>query len=417
VRAKITDWDKEANFLPHFSFVILCYNNWDTSKQAITSLIESLNPSYYQRGVEIIVVNNGSTDETAFGSLQLQRTYKEQVQIKILQNEENLGYPAGINSGLAHCNGEIITVLNNDLVFPENWFDGLIKTLGTDPTIGAVAPYLSYASGSQHVGINCNSLEEMNEFAKFFMTRNKEKVIYVDRVIGACMVFKRSVIEIIGGNDLWYGIGNFDDDDWTMRLRIAGFNIALVGSSFVHHLGSVSFNKDPYLFNNALLTNYQKFLKKWNIRTWDHVVKEKIIAETAFHKKHHFCPIRIEQFTEPNKKFESNTGKLNLLYVADWTNPKSEWKKKLNEIMSYDLDGVKIFFWVPSNYYEGPTIREEIYDLVPNGNIDIDLMDNIIPHIELLKFLSDFDVFVKIEGDFVNKNFKKLAQHLSLDLI
>ena len=46
--------------MPHYSFVILCYNNWNLSKQAITSLIESLNPSYFERGIELIIVNNGS---------------------------------------------------------------------------------------------------------------------------------------------------------------------------------------------------------------------------------------------------------------------------------------------------------------------------------------------------------------------
>ena len=52
--------------MPYYSFVILCYNNWNLSKQAITSLIESLHPSYFERGIELIIVNNGSVDETPF---------------------------------------------------------------------------------------------------------------------------------------------------------------------------------------------------------------------------------------------------------------------------------------------------------------------------------------------------------------
>ena len=71
--------------------------------------------------------------------LKLKRKYKDLIQIKTIHNDENLGYPVGINCGLEHCKGEIITILNNDLVFPENWFDGLVKTIENDSTIGAVA--------------------------------------------------------------------------------------------------------------------------------------------------------------------------------------------------------------------------------------------------------------------------------------
>ena len=397
--------------------MILCYNNWIFSKQAITSLIESLNPSYFESGIEVIIVDNGSTDETACGLLKLERKYKEQIQIKIVHNEENLGYPVGINCGLEQCNGEIITVLNNDLVFPENWFDGLVKTLEHDPTIGVVAPYLSYASGSQHVGVNFETIEEIKEFSKKFMEKNKEKTIFLDRVIGACMVFKRSVIELIGGNDFWFGVGNYDDDDWSLRLRLAGFKIALVGSSFVYHIGGITFKKDLFIYNSAMATNNQKFIKKWNVTTLNHQGKEKMIFETTFQQEHHFYPIKIEQYRDPIKKNTTNSDKLNFLYVADWSSPKSEWKKKLSELISYDLDGVKLFFWIPSNYYESEIFQKEIKDIVLNKNIDIECMDNIIPHINLLEFLTKFDIFVKIEGDFVNKNLKKLAQHLSLDII
>jgi hypothetical protein len=149
----------------------------------------------------------------------------------------------------------------------------------------------------------------------------------------------------------------------------------------------------------------------------NHQAKEKIIFETAFQQEHHFYPIKIEQFRDPITRNITSSDNLKLLYVADWSSPKSEWKKKLSELTSYDLDGVKLCFWIPSNYYEGEIFQKEIKNIVSNKNIEIFCMENIIPHINLLKFLSEFDIFVKVEGDFVNNYLKKLAQYLLLDFI
>ena len=65
-----------------------------------------------------------------------------------------------------HYKGEIITIVNNDFVFPENWFDGIVNTLDSDALIGVAAPFLSYASGPAHLGVSFGSINEMRKFAK-----------------------------------------------------------------------------------------------------------------------------------------------------------------------------------------------------------------------------------------------------------
>lgn len=403
--------------MPYYSFVILCYNNWNLSKQAITSLIESLHPSYFERGIELIIVNNGSVDETPFGTLKLKRKYKDLIQIKTIHNDENLGYPVGINCGLEHCNGEIITILNNDLVFPENWFDGLVKTIENDSTVGAVVPYLTYGSGPQHIGGSFQSIDEMKEFARNFMENNKDKVFFLNRVIGACMVFRRSVIELIGGNDFWFGVGNFDDDDWSLRIRISGHKLALVGSSFVHHLGSMTYKKERSLYYAVLAANRQKFIKKWKLPSLDYHAKEQRILEIPFQHEDHFQAIKMEHFEKPIKKSNFDSDKFKLLYVADWSSPLSEWKKKLGDLQSYDLEGFIFFFWIPSNYFESEIYQTEINELVTNKSMEIKFIEECISSINLMKFLSEFDILLKVEGDFVNKYIKNLAQQSLLKLI
>jgi O-antigen biosynthesis protein len=403
--------------MPHFSFVLLCFNKWNLTKQAITTLIESLNPSYFERGIQLIIVNNGSVDETKFGLINMERKYKDKLQIKTVHLDENMGYPVGINSGLEHCNGEIITIISNDLVFPENWMDGLERAIENDHTIGVAVPYLTYASGPQHTGASFQSLDDMKVYAQNFMQSNRDTIYYLNRVIGAVMVFRKKVIELIGGNDFWYGVGNYDDDDWSLRIRISGHRLALVGSSFVHHLGSMTYKEDSNSYSSALEGNYQKFMKKWKLSSFDYFAKEELILKTPLKHEVHFLPVKGEHFKEFDSKRLPNSDKLKCLFVADWSSSQSSWRLKLAELQTYDLGDTTFYFWIPSNYFENEIIQKQIIDISLNKDMDIVFIDESIASIHVLSFISEFDLFGKVDGDCVNRYLKRLAQQSSIEII
>ena len=118
----------------------------------------------------------------------------------------------------------------------------IVNLLESDLSVGFAAPFLSYAGASvQNVGKTFDTIEEMEAFAAYFTNLNKSHVIYAEQIVGACLIFRRDLLTTIGGNDFWYGIGNFDDVDWCIRARLAGYKIAVVGGSFVHHIGHASF--------------------------------------------------------------------------------------------------------------------------------------------------------------------------------
>ena len=129
--------------MPYYSFVMLCYNKWELTKQAITTLVESLSLSHKNKEMELIIVNNGSSDETKEGIEQIKKLYSHEIEVVPVHLKENMGYPVGANMGLAQCRGQIITILNNDLVFPDNWFNGIVNTLESDNSIGVAVPFLS----------------------------------------------------------------------------------------------------------------------------------------------------------------------------------------------------------------------------------------------------------------------------------
>ena len=86
---------------------------------------------------------------------------------------------------------------------------------------------------------------------------------YQTRVIGFCMCLDRRVVDEIGGLDPAYGTGNCEDDDYCMRLRAAGYEIALCEDSFIHHFGSVSFRTNKVDYWGTMATNLARFVERW----------------------------------------------------------------------------------------------------------------------------------------------------------
>ncbi len=339
--------------MAYFSFVLPCFNNWNLSEQAINTLIKSLDSEILLKGVELIIVNNGSIDATREGIQEIQEKYHQTVIIKTLHFNENIGYPAAVTFGLSECNGEIITILSNDLVFVEGWFNSLVDVLEREKTVGIAAPYLSYSSGLQNVGIKLNSVDEIINYAQQFMKENKSKVTYTYRVIGDCMSFKRKVLNLIGGPDFWFGPITHEDDDWCIRTRVSGYKIAIVGGAFVYHIGSVTVNQDQSTLQSCFAVNSHKYFRKWGIGGFNEI--EMMIQNTAYTREKHFLPTKKEEFDLTVSPLVTNIeDKRKILLAANWSNTMSQWKNKLfSTINTIDPNDI-IYFWVPNQYFVYP---------------------------------------------------------------
>lgn len=237
------------------SIVVLTYNQLDYTKKCIDSIRDYTTRDTY----EIIVVDNNSTDGTV-------DWLRVQNDIKVIYNQENLGFPKGCNQGIKISKGDNILLLNNDTVVTHNWLDNLITCLYSSDKIGAVGPITNYCSNYQAIGVSYNNdLVEMHKFAKTLNISNPEKWEERLRLIGFCLLVKRSVVEAIGFLDEQFSPGNFEDDDYCLRIRNEGYRIMLCNDTFIHHFGSVSFGKDFSIFSSILNINKEKFKLKWGI--------------------------------------------------------------------------------------------------------------------------------------------------------
>lgn len=117
------------NLLPYVSVIIVNFNG----KHYLCDCLNALRlQTYPQHRFEIIVSDNGSTD----GSLQLlQEAYPW---VRVLSNQENLGFAKGNNVALKEAKGEYLILLNNDTAVTPGWLEGMVKVAVAHPEAGLV---------------------------------------------------------------------------------------------------------------------------------------------------------------------------------------------------------------------------------------------------------------------------------------
>ena len=136
---------------------------------------------------------------------------------------------------------------------------------GHDENIGLVGPVSNAVSGRQCVNVSYREAqaEDISQFARQRGTEFCGKYVTTDRLVGFCLLFRRSIVDDIGGLDERFGIGNFEDDDLCLRARRAGYKAAIALDCFIHHFGHVSFRGNGVDLNELLLQNQQIFRDKW----------------------------------------------------------------------------------------------------------------------------------------------------------
>lgn len=185
---------------------------------------------YYGRPDKVIVVDDGSPLK-----LGGQNPFMAQTNASLIERKTNGGFPAAVNSGLKAATGDVLIISNNDIIFAENWLTELLKPL-KDYDISSIR--VSDSDGHE-------TEDKITEGDKF----------------GSLWAMKRKVYEKLGGLDESFGTGTFEDLDYYVRAKKAGFKIAKNHSVAVEHIGRATFDVvDPEKKN--FLRNKKLFEKK-----------------------------------------------------------------------------------------------------------------------------------------------------------
>jgi GT2 family glycosyltransferase/Tfp pilus assembly protein PilF len=241
---------------PLVSIIMLTYNALEYTRQCIESLQAYTEPEH-----EVIFVDNGSRDGTVE---YLRELVAANSHYRLIENKRNLGFAAGNNQGMAVAKGDYLLLLNNDVLVPPRWLNRLVACAELDASIGIVGPLTNRISGFQRVtNFPYSEPREYLRVAARIAEINHRKYTPRRRVAGFAMMIKRSVYEAIGGLDEQFGSGNYEDDDYCLRAREAGFAVMVAEDVFLHHFGSRSFRANRIDYEAAIKKNRKKFERKW----------------------------------------------------------------------------------------------------------------------------------------------------------
>ncbi|MEC1542537.1 glycosyltransferase [Bacillus subtilis] len=237
------------------SIIVLTYNQLALTKQCLESIWKHTN----NECIEVIVIDNGSHDGT--------RDYLKQItSIKAIFNKTNEGFAKACNQGLEVASGDNILFLNNDTVVTNQWLEPMIKLLYQDDKIGMVGPVSNYVSGPQQVPVNYTNVEEIEDFSRLYCLQQRGRSKAVLRLVGFCLLVKKKVLDQVGGFDERFVGGSFEDDDLSLRVLQAGYQLKIALDSFVHHHGHATFTGNPDLSISQLYEeNRKRFIDKWKV--------------------------------------------------------------------------------------------------------------------------------------------------------
>jgi len=238
--------------MPLVSLVIALYNQLEYTKRCLAS-IESCTKLPY----EIILVDNGSQDGTAQFAMTLPH--------RAILNEKNLGCAKAWNQGIRVSRGNVVGILNNDIVVTPGWMEELLAFMDRTGH-GIVSPAAREGALDYDV----------NRYAEEFTARCRPATR--SEIYGACFLVRREMFDRIGLFDEGFSYGGCEDVDFLWRAKQAGFTAGMTGSALIHHFVMVTQDaiksSETRGYPKANLAHFETKWKRsvrghWANRRWD----------------------------------------------------------------------------------------------------------------------------------------------------
>ncbi len=239
---------------PILSLVVLGFRNFDVTTRAC---LESLVPWLDEPDVEMLVVDNGSPDGSAQKTADWCTAHP---QVKCLPSESNLGFAGGMNFGAAQASGEWLLLVNNDTIFPEKAIDALKHVVREAPSdVGMLGPVTNAAGNGQRLWKPDATHEEWLQIGRWLHDNPSHQLMPAYRCDFFCIAIRRDVWDELGGLDPAFGLGYYEDFDFSIRLARAGYRQMITEDVFVLHVGSASFKASAAA--KALMKRNKKLLQ------------------------------------------------------------------------------------------------------------------------------------------------------------
>lgn len=245
--------------------VIVTYNSAGTMSACLDSILGC------DAVGRIVVVDNGSTDETVAG-------LRGADGIRLVQTGRNLGFARAANIGAELCDADKVLFLNPDAIATPDALSALQEAMDCDDGVVVVAPSLSCAETAgtvgarkfsgianrvvPHVPVARRLLPVSNEYD---WSRMPGGLARVDWVWGACMLVRRAFWDRVGGFDERFFMYS-EDEDLCRRARLLGGKVMFARDVEVTHVGAASSAGDASLPFSRQAASQYLLLRKWRGR-------------------------------------------------------------------------------------------------------------------------------------------------------
>jgi len=203
--------------------IIPVWNQLELTTKCIEALAKNTRYPY-----RLILIDNGSDADT---KRYLENTVtqmraggaRDLIDAIVIRNEENAGFVKAANQGMKISDAPYVCVLNNDTIPAAGWLEEMVEFAERHEDIGLINP-------------QCNGHGTMaiDDYAKV-LAKERDAYMEMNQCQGFCMLIKRALIKKIGFFDESFGMGGFDDTDYSMRAHRAGFRCASMKAAYVYH--------------------------------------------------------------------------------------------------------------------------------------------------------------------------------------
>lgn len=262
------------------SIMVQAYKNIEKTRMCIENLLK-----YTNRDFELVLLDNGTPESDlleCFDSIEYEKK-------TIVRMTKNITGVYAVDKLLHQVKSKYLVIIPNDVIVTENWLDNLIVCAESDDSIGMVCSVSTNVSNLQaeYLG-GFGSYEEMQEKAEAFNVSNpllwEERI----RLIPTATLYRREIFDVVGVYDLGF-MHDFGDDDFSFRVRRAGYKLMVCRDTFVHHDHDQT--ALPQERQEIMLQSRQFFKEKFHgIDAWDDTTN--FILE----------PLKVVNFTDKSPK-------------------------------------------------------------------------------------------------------------------
>ena len=205
---------------PLASVVVLTCNRLAMTQQCLQAVVENT-----RFPLELIVVDNGSTDGTPEWLQRFARLVKGRASVKLVLHPENAGISPAKNEGIRLARGDYVLCVDNDIVPPPSWVERIVERLDADPRVGCCAVANSAFRPSTWPatlgGVNVG-------------------VLGFGFAVCACFGFRRALLDEVGYQCEDYGRYGHEDVDYAVRVGRAGYLCVHAPGALARNLGETT---------------------------------------------------------------------------------------------------------------------------------------------------------------------------------